>query len=82
MALAYLAGLDECISNVCDKLPAANGEALRRNDIGAADRVDLRPGAMERPTQLDKVRKALRVIVMHVGEEDRVELLRPHPELR
>ena len=81
VALGNLAGLDECIGDVCDKLPAAHSEALRRNDIGAADGVDLWPGAIERPTQLDEVRKALRVIVMHVSEENRIELLRPYPEL-
>jgi hypothetical protein len=82
VALSNLAGLDECIGDVADKLPAAHSEALRRNDIGAADRVDLWPGAIERPTQLDEVREALGMIIVHMRKENRIELLRPDPELR
>ena len=36
---------------------------------------------MKRPTALDEIGKALCVIVVHVGEENRVQLLGPDPEL-
>jgi hypothetical protein len=74
--------LDECIGDMLDKLPAAHSEALRRNAIGAAYGIELWSGAIERPTQLYEVRKAFGVIVVHVREENRIELLRPDPELR
>jgi hypothetical protein len=43
MALCYLAGLDECVGDVHHKLSAVQSDALWRNDIRAADRIDLWP---------------------------------------
>ena len=82
MALGYLTGLDECIGDMSDKLLAAHSEALRRNNIGTAYCVDLWPAAIERPTKLHKIRKALGVIIVYVCEENRIQLFRPDPELR
>jgi len=58
----------KCVTNFL----AAHGEALWRNDIGTADRVDLWPGTMKSPSALHEIRKALGVIVVHVREEHRV----------
>ena len=62
VALGNLAGVDEGVGDMEEKLPTAHGEAPRRNDIGTADGVELRPGAVEKPTQRDEIRKALGVI--------------------
>src|SRR5216683_241207 len=81
VALGNLASVDECISDVHRELSAAYGETQRRNHVRTADGVDLWPGAIESPTQLHKVRKPLGVIIVHVREEDRIELRREHAEL-
>jgi hypothetical protein len=49
--------------------------------IRAADDIDFGPFAVEHPTLLDKVRKAISVIVVHMRGEDGVELHRIDLEL-
>src|SRR6266851_7720096 len=56
MTLGNFARLDECIGDMGGELSAAYCDAQRRNGIGAADDVDLRTCAIERPTELDQVR--------------------------
>jgi hypothetical protein len=82
MPLGDFPGLDECISNVGGEIPAADGEALRRHDIGTAHQIDLWACPMESPTAQDKINKAVSVIGVHVSEENRIQSLSPDPELR
>jgi hypothetical protein len=67
---------------VCDEVPAANREPLRRNGIRTADHIDLRTCAMKSPAAQDEIKEAFGVIGVHVSEENRVQLLGSDPELR
>src|SRR6185437_15131335 len=78
-ALSDLAGLQERIANMRGIFLAAIGKAQRRLRVRTANDIDLRP--LEVPTQQHDVRKALRVVRMHVGKEDRIELHGGHAYL-
>jgi hypothetical protein len=64
------------------ELPAANDAAHGHCDIGAANHVDLWPCRVKVPTQLEDVCKSLRVIRVHMREEDRIETLDRYAHLR
>src|SRR5262249_39224320 len=82
MSLCDFSGLDERIGHMCDEVPAANGDPLRRNDIRAADRIDLRTCTMKSPPAQREINKAFSVIIVHMREENSVQLFSPYPELR
>ena len=82
VTLANFARLDECIGDVCGELRAAYGDAYLRNGICAADGVDFWTCAAESPTELDEVRKTFGMIVVHMREKYRIELLWPYAKLR
>ncbi len=80
--LCDLAGLDEGVGDVHNEFSTAYRVAALRNGVGAADNVELRSGAVKRPARHDKVCEALGMIVVHVGEENGIELLREDAKLR
>jgi len=82
MTLRDFAGLDESVGDVANKLAATDRETLEGDDIGAANRVDLWSNAVKCPSALDEIGKTLGMVVVHVREEDRVQLLGPDSELR
>ena len=65
-----------------DEFLAAYSEPEWRDDIGAADHVDLWPRRVAKPTQLNNVGKSLSVIRMHMREENRVQLPGRNTDLR
>jgi hypothetical protein len=74
--------LDEGICDVCREFATAYCDARRRDGIGAANRVNFGTRSIERPMKLNQIGEALGVIVVHMGEEYCVQLLRPDPKLR
>src|SRR5262249_36747269 len=80
--LRNFARVYEWVCDVRHEIPAADGEPQRRCDVGATDYVNFRSGGVKVPTQLENISKSLRVVGMHVGEENSSELVFRHPNLR
>ena len=74
--------MNECIGYVYDELAAAYRDTGWRNLVFAADDVNFWTCAVEGPTELNKISKALGMIVVHVREEYCTDLLRAYPKLR
>src|SRR5262249_33193856 len=81
MTLGDFARLNEGIGDVGRKFAAAYRGPRGRKAIGATNNVDFPTRAIERPTELNQIGETLGVIVVHVGEEYRVQLLRAEPKL-
>ena len=81
-ALRDFTGLDRGIGDVSDELLATHRDAELRRCVIAAHHVDLRAGREDHPAMLDEIDEAFAVIVVHVGEEDSVDLQRQNVGLR
>jgi len=75
MALGDFAGLNERIRDVRGEFLTADGETQSRNGVRSANRVDLGAGAEKHPAQRYEIGKPFGVVIVHVREEDRIQLL-------
>src|SRR5262245_34879174 len=75
-ALGNFAGLKERVRDMLGEFAAAKGNPEAGRNIGAADGVELGSFSIEHPALHDQVRKAFGVIVVHMREEDCIELHR------